>query len=451
VTAGPLRVTVISAEHLDHLPDAPTVSRSVVATSPSMPSNITVLDELDPDSSFWDASWQERFLNCLRERAKSRHVNYVVPGHPMLGDATIQVLLDEDSAGRIDLELYDEPLPVVLTEVLATLQGPTAFVDALLLSEISRQQPFSAGMLPLNSQQSVVITNLIPGAMGERVMTILARRFRRDTPVRIIPMLGQPEQSELELSEVADHAAGFPCYLAIPATVGDTFQRTPDDLQRLVARLRAPDGCPWDRDQTNQSLSRNLIEESYELLDTIESGDLRAMREEMGDFVLQALLHAQITEESGAFTFEDVVQTLIDKLVRRHPHVFSTARANDADDVVQTWDEIKRDERAAAPEKSAATSPLGDIPTSLPALMRAQSMIKRASRNGIGEETLHDLIDSTSRSLETEAERKLVSTILRAVSTAQRDGVDSEQALRVWTRGFEKAVSSSPKSKPQPM
>jgi tetrapyrrole methylase family protein / MazG family protein len=386
-------------------------------------------------------SWRDNLIDQLRECSIDNSVGYVVPGHPMLGDRTMQFLLEADDNGEIELEFYDEPIPILLTETLAMNGTSPAFVDALTLLEISRNAPFSAGMFPASTSQSIIITNVTPGINGSDVARILSRRYRLSTPVRLVPMTGELEQVELSLRQIQDEASGFAHYLLIPAVSGDDFQRSADDLQRLVARLRAPDGCPWDREQSNQSLSRNLIEESYELLDAVAQGDSRALREELGDFLLQAFLHSQITEENEQFTFEDVVQTLIDKLVRRHPHVFASANAENADEVVQSWDEIKRAERAARPTPEKPT-PLGDIPTSMPALLRAQSVIKRAARSNLGEQVLREHESAAIASIERDEDRNIVAELVKLMHLAQNNGVDAEQALRQWTRQFETNVAN---------
>ena len=149
-------------------------------------------------------------------------------------------------------------------------------------------------------------------------------------------------------------------------------------LRAIVAILRSDKGCPWDREQTLDSLKPYLIEEAYELLDAIDSGDAKLHREELGDVLLQVVLQAQIRSEAGDFNFVDVAHTLSEKLIRRHPHVFGDAVAADSDAVVQRWEAIKQQER----EGSADDSVLSGVPRSLPALQRAQRMQSRAARVG---------------------------------------------------------------------
>ncbi len=156
-----------------------------------------------------------------------------------------------------------------------------------------------------------------------------------------------------------------------------------DALVRLMARLRAPDGCPWDRKQTHESLKPYLVEEAYEVLETIDRGHSEHLREELGDLLLQILFHAQIGAEKGTFTIDEVMQRLAEKLVRRHPHVFGSRdeknRPANAEEVLGRWEEIKRNERQQTGQQGSV---LDGVPKTLPALLRAFQVQARASRVG---------------------------------------------------------------------
>jgi tetrapyrrole methylase family protein/MazG family protein len=156
-----------------------------------------------------------------------------------------------------------------------------------------------------------------------------------------------------------------------------------DRIVDIMATLRAPGGCPWDRKQTHESLKPYLLEEAYEALETIDQRDQRKLKEELGDVLLQVLFHSQIASEAGTFTIEDVMDSLGDKLVRRHPHVFQTAaggeRALNAEEVLHRWEDIKRAEREVSGQQGSV---LQDIPKTLPALLRAYQVQARAARAG---------------------------------------------------------------------
>jgi tetrapyrrole methylase family protein / MazG family protein len=151
------------------------------------------------------------------------------------------------------------------------------------------------------------------------------------------------------------------------------------DLLAIMAKLRAPDGCPWDRKQTHASLLNYLIEEAYEFIDAVEAGDKANMREELGDVLLQVVFHAQLASETGDFDFAAVVQGIADKLVRRHPHVFGDVKLEGAEAVEVKWAELKQAEKAAAEKPSGG---LGEIPRHLPALLKAEKIQKRAAGHG---------------------------------------------------------------------
>jgi uncharacterized protein YabN with tetrapyrrole methylase and pyrophosphatase domain len=151
-----------------------------------------------------------------------------------------------------------------------------------------------------------------------------------------------------------------------------------EDLLNVMARLRSPKGCPWDREQNHMTLRRHAIEEVYELIDAIEAGDDHEMAEELGDLLLQVVFHCQMAKERGAFDFEKVTRVLVDKLVRRHPHVFGTTKVKDVDEVWANWEKIKRAEKHGT--KHARHSALDGIPKHLPALLRAEKLVKKARK-----------------------------------------------------------------------
>ena len=151
-----------------------------------------------------------------------------------------------------------------------------------------------------------------------------------------------------------------------------------EDLLKVMAKLRSPDGCPWDREQTHLTLRRHAIEEVYELIDAIESGDDHEMAEELGDLLLQVVFHCQLARERGAFDFEKVCRVLTEKLIRRHPHVFGKAKVKNVDEVWANWEKIKRAEKAGT--KSERKSAFDGIPKHLPALLRAEKLLKKARK-----------------------------------------------------------------------
>ena len=202
-----------------------------------------------------------------------------------------------------------------------------------------------------------------------------------------------------------------------------------------MARLRSPEGCPWDREQDHRSLRPCLLEEAYEVLDAIDREDPQALRQELGDLLLQVLFHAQLAAEAGRFDIDDVLKGLRDKLVARHPHVFGEAEADTPDKVLHQWDSLKRRERGEAED---AAGPLTEVPKTLPALSRAQVVERRAARAGLGrapEEVAASACAAlgvlTRERVDPEQAQIAVGELLLAVvDLARSAGLDAEQVLR---------------------
>ena len=205
------------------------------------------------------------------------------------------------------------------------------------------------------------------------------------------------------------------------------------ELVELMARLRSPSGCPWDREQDHRSLRPCLLEETYEVLEAIDRDDPDALRQELGDLLLQVIFHAQLAEEAGRFDIGDVVQGLREKLVARHPHVFGDSSADTPGEVLHQWDSLKRQERG---EDSA--DPITQVPPALPALSRAQVVQRRAGRAGVsrdGAQAKSAAEAALARLAQDSGDRQVAQAavgelLLAAVDLARAADVDAEQALR---------------------
>jgi XTP/dITP diphosphohydrolase/tetrapyrrole methylase family protein/MazG family protein len=200
-----------------------------------------------------------------------------------------------------------------------------------------------------------------------------------------------------------------------------------EELRQTMARLRAPDGCPWDREQTHQTLTRCLIDECSELLDTIDRNDIPHMREELGDVLIQVVFHAQLAAERGDFNFDDVAREINEKLVRRHPHVFGDGRADNSTQVIEVWEKVKAAEKAAA-GKSESTL-FKPLPPRLPALMFAEEVAKRIAKQKLPAAGVVDAprVAALAAGLtEATAGRQLY----ELVAACRERGLDPEAALR---------------------
>jgi len=212
-------------------------------------------------------------------------------------------------------------------------------------------------------------------------------------------------------------------------------------LCEIVAKLRAPDGCPWDREQTNQSLLPALIEEVYETAEAARSQDDAHFREELGDLLLLVVMHAQIAHETDRFDIEDVIEEVCDKLIRRHPHVFGTSEARDAGAVLKQWEAIKRE------EKNANSHYLSSLPKALPALVRAQKAQSKAARVNFDWTALGDVIAKVEEELvetkeairsrqEERIEDEIGDLLFAVVNLARKSKIDAETALQSATDKF---------------
>lgn len=223
-----------------------------------------------------------------------------------------------------------------------------------------------------------------------------------------------------------------------------------DDLVAVMARLRGPGGCPWDAEQTHASLVPYVVEEAHELAEAVETGDDAHLREELGDVLLQVVFHADIARAEGRFDVDDVARTLIEKLRRRHPHVFDDLAVDGVADVVANWDAIKRAEK---PERSSA---LDGIPVTLPALARAEKTMSRARRAGLAlPQAPADAGPADGRPADGAPadEQALGAALLALVQSASEQGLDAERALRTATRALEhelRAQESAQRESTQP-
>lgn len=209
-----------------------------------------------------------------------------------------------------------------------------------------------------------------------------------------------------------------------------------DDLLEIMRMLRAPDGCPWDREQTHPSIRKNFIEEAYEVAEAIDLGDMQLLREELGDVLLQVVFHAQMANEADRFDFTDVCDGICRKLILRHPHIFSDVKADTSGQVLENWDAIKRREK----HQATHTQTLESVPVSLPALMRSEKIQHRAAKAGFGypdtDGAMHDLLSEVQELRAAinsgdgdNIDEELGDLLFATVNVARHVGVDAEHSL----------------------
>ncbi|MDR2728211.1 MAG: nucleoside triphosphate pyrophosphohydrolase [Chitinispirillales bacterium] len=221
-----------------------------------------------------------------------------------------------------------------------------------------------------------------------------------------------------------------------------------DELQRLieiVAKLRAPDGCPWDREQTHKSILNCLLDEAYEFFEAVDEDDSAKMREELGDVLMQVVLHAQIADEAKKFNIEDVAKDIGDKLIRRHPHVFGDVEVSSSDEVIRNWERIKKSEYGKERRKYI----VDDIPDALPALFRAEKIQKRVAQVGFDWKTMKPVLDKVEEEFrefrtalengdDANAQEEIGDLLFALVNVARHQKISAENALRAATQKFAK-------------
>ncbi|MEW8979488.1 MAG: nucleoside triphosphate pyrophosphohydrolase [Symbiobacterium sp.] len=285
----------------------------------------------------------------------------------------------------------------------------------------------------------LLICAVPPGGLG-RLQSALLAHYPPDHPVGLYRdgAVGQAHLSGLASHEWADYEVSL---FLPPAESGETTRWPLDPLVEVMARLRAPDGCPWDREQSHASLRRYMLEEAYEVVEAIDQGDPAHLCEELGDVLLQVVFHAQIAREAGHFDMRDVVQGITEKLIRRHPHVFGEAVAKTAADVTRNWEAIKRAERG----REEPASVLSGISRALPALSRALEIQKRAAKVGFDwpdaagpAEKVREELGEVLAAGASEQEEEVGDLLFAVVNLARKLKIDPEIALSGTNAKFER-------------
>jgi tetrapyrrole methylase family protein / MazG family protein len=281
----------------------------------------------------------------------------------------------------------------------------------------------------LDPAQPALLLGLTDHALGERVRLVLAQVYPPDHPVILIDGEARSTTSLALFAQQSD-LSPTAMLLVLPVSHPASYEA----LQDIVAHLRAPEGCPWDRELTWAKLRSSLLEEAYELLAALDTEDESKVREELGDLLLQIGMQTQIATEEGRFRFGDVVAGIIDKLIRRHPHVFGDARVSGTAEVLANWEAIKAAERKSNGEKR---SPLSGIPKGLPALAQADAYIDRMSRLRPAEAPTQPWVALANLPPDAPVTDEIIGDALFGiVAWAQSRGIDAESALRATNARF---------------
>ncbi|WP_440970484.1 nucleoside triphosphate pyrophosphohydrolase [Peribacillus frigoritolerans] len=336
--------------------------------------NFTAFDGIYEKHDQFEGVYEE-IAETLLDEASNRSVLYAVPGHPMVAEKTVQLLLEKGTALGIAIKL----------------EGGQSFLDPLF--QAVRIDPIEGFQLldgtdlspdDLHITQHMIIGQVYDAFSASDVKLTLMEKLPDDYEVYIVTAAGSSQEKvtkcalfeldrQMELSNLTS--------VYVPPVKDEALRyREFSKLRQVIAELRGPDGCPWDKKQTHESLKKYLIEEAYELIDSIDESDDEGMVGELGDVLLQVMLHSQIGEDEGMFTIDDVIEGITAKMIRRHPHVFGDVEVNGEEDVLVNWQKIKEGEKGG--ESKALKSILDGIEKSLPNLLRAEEYQKRAAKVG---------------------------------------------------------------------
>lgn len=300
--------------------------------------NITAFDDVYEESDTFSETY-EKIVDVLMTEVRNKDVNYVVPGHPLFYETTTELLLEKEQAGEVKVNLIGGGsfIDVVINALKVPVNEGFQLLDATLLEYSD-----------LNHHQHTLITQVYDQiSLSEAKLTLL-ELYPADTKVKLADSAGSADEKiyEMPLHELDYlNIVSNRLTLYIPKVADEGLDhRNIHHMTALFDRLVGEDGCPWDKVQTHQSIEKNLIEETYEVIEAIEREDDDAIVEELGDILLQVALHSAIANKDGYFDFYDVLKSLNDKIVRRHPHVFGDAEVNDMDDLSRVWKAAKASE-----------------------------------------------------------------------------------------------------------
>jgi tetrapyrrole methylase family protein / MazG family protein len=375
------------------------------------------------------ANIAERIL-ALGQRPEG--VIYAVPGHPHVGETSVSLICEKAKALG---------LPVTIIPGLSFIEPTLSAIGQDGLNNLQIADATALAMLhhpPLEPDRPALIAQLYGRNMAGELKLTLMNAYPDDHLVQLVQAAGTPAQKvwscplfELDQQQNLDHLTT----LFIPPLASAAGLTT---LQETVAYLRAPNGCPWDREQTHLSLRPYLLEETYESLAALDLEDWEHLREELGDLLLQILLHAQIGSEEEEFRMADVIRDIDEKIKRRHPHVFGEVKVKDSDEVLRNWEQIKRGEKKAKGQSSTAASLLDGISPAMPSLAHAMAVSQRAAKVGFEWRNIQGVIDKIIEELEeirtadtaVEKENELGDLLFAIVNFARWLNIDPESALR---------------------
>jgi tetrapyrrole methylase family protein/MazG family protein len=379
--------------------------------------------------------------NVVALGRRDEGIIYAVPGHPRVGEATV--------ARIVELAAQES----ILIRILPGLSFVEPVLDALALDGLDGLQiadaiDVAAQHHPhLDPDRPALLAQLYSRMLASDVKLTLLNQYPPDHQVVLVHAAGTSDQRVFELPLVEIDRRDDLAHLTTLFIPRLPRQGGFESFQETIAHLRAPEGCPWDREQTHQSLRPYLLEETYEVLDAIDRDDLDAMCEELGDLLLQVVLQTQVATDAESFRMPDVIAGIQEKIIRRHPHVFGDVHVAGVEDVKRNWDAIKQAEKNET-QKESRESALDGVPAGLPALAQADAYGSRASRLGFDWTEISGVLDKVAEEVREIAESPDVEArehefgdlLFALVNVARWLKIDSESALRStnarWSKRF---------------
>lgn len=402
-------------------------------TVAGLPDHLTLhaFDDLYESAGEFEAVYRAIAERVLQLGRRPQGVVYAVPGHPLVGESTVQ---------RVLAAAQDAGLSVRIVEGLSFVEPALAFlgIDALAGLQIcdgielaARDHP------PLNPDLPALVGQVYSRPLAADLKLTLMNQYPDEHPVTLVHAAGTPEAAAVRvpLFELDRQVVAHLTTLYVPPVRGvGSFE----GLQDTVAHLRSPDGCPWDREQTHESLREGLLAEAYEAVEAIDDGDLAGLREELGDLLLQVLLQTQIASEGGDFQMVDVIAGVDAKLKRRHPHVWGGVVVDGPEEVLVRWEDLKHAERG---EQSSL---LDGVPRVLPALLQAHMYGERAARvgfdwadaAGVLDKVREEMAELDAARTRQESESEMGDLLFAVANWARHLGVEPELALRQASQRF---------------
>jgi len=410
----------------------------------SLAAKIYSFDDVYEQCNTFEEVYAEIASRVIDLGRRAEGVIYAVPGHPLVGEASVQ---------RILVLAEQEGLPVRIVEGMSFVEPVCTCLrlDPLQGLQIADATALASSHYPMfNPDLPLLIGQLYSRDLAAEIKLVLMMAYPDDHPITLVRAAGTAAEASFtiplyELDRCAEINHLTSLYVPPLSQPGSLAA-----FQEVVAHLRAPEGCPWDREQTHRSLRPFLLEEAYEVLQALDNEDLDSLKEELGDLLLQILLHTQIAIEQGEFQMADVVSSVVAKLKRRHPHVFGQVHVSNAQEVLINWERIKSAEKAAQhqgeEEHRGVEGLLAGISQDLPALARAQALQRRVERTGLDWPDVHhvwskveeELTELRTARTETAREVELGDVLFSLVSLARWLHIDAESALREATARFER-------------